>query len=125
MGKILIVGLGGFLGSALRYGLSGWIHKVLDNPWYPYGTLAVNMLGCLFIGLLGGLADSREFFRPETRLFLLIGFLGGFTTFSTFSYETLALLRDAGIIAAAGNMAVQVFLGLILAYSGYAVSQLL
>ena len=94
MRQIIIVGLGGFAGSILRYLVSGWVQRLADSALFPYGTLSVNVLGCLAIGLLGGWADNAELFSPSTRLFLLIGVLGGFTTFSTFGYETMALLRD-------------------------------
>lgn len=78
---VLLVGVGSFIGGVLRYGLSAWVYKVLDSPWFPYGTLAVNAAGCLVIGFLSGLAEARAAFTPETRLFLFVGILGGFTTF--------------------------------------------
>ena len=95
-----MVGLGGFVGAACRYLLSTWVQKSSGWISFPIGTLVVNVLGCLFIGFLGGLVISRELFSPTMRLFLLTGLLGGFTTFSTFSFETLMLLRDANIMVA-------------------------
>ncbi len=89
------VGIGGFIGSLFRFGVSGFVHRLLPFATFPYGTLAVNVSGCLVIGILGGLAESRQVISPELRLFLFLGVLGGFTTFSTFGYETIELLRDA------------------------------
>lgn len=101
MRNIVIVGLGGFAGSILRYRVSGWVQRLSGNPLFPYGTLGVNVLGCLAIGLLGGWVENAELLSPSTRLFLLLGVLGGFTTFSTFGYEAMALLRDSELAAAA------------------------
>ena len=108
----------------MRYLLQGWVHDLLRNPWFPYGTLAVNVIGCLLIGLLAGLVESRQMLSPEARGFLLIGILGGFTTFSTFSYETIALLRDGEAIAALANVGLQVGLGLAAVGAGYSLSRL-
>jgi len=81
MVAIILVGIGSFLGGALRYLVSVWVYRVLDSPWFPYGTLTVNVLGCLVIGFLAGLAESRAAFTSELRLFIFVGVLGGFTTF--------------------------------------------
>jgi CrcB protein len=110
--KLLIIGIGGFIGSVSRYLVGGWVHQLMNNPWFPFGTLAVNIIGCFLIGLLGGLSESRQVFSPETRLFLFIGVLGGFTTFSSFGYETFALARDGELLAAVININLQIFLGL-------------
>ena len=112
MRTILIIGLGGFAGSVLRYLAAGWVHRLSDNPFFPYGTLGVNVLGCLAIGLLGGWAENAELFSPTARAFLLIGLLGGFTTFSTFGYETMALLREKAVIPALLYVALHLLLGL-------------
>jgi CrcB protein len=95
LSQIALIGMGGFLGSISRFFLSGLVHRIIPHLSFPLGTLAVNVVGCFFIGLLYGLADTRQLFGDELRLFLVIGVFGGFTTFSTFGYETLALLRDA------------------------------
>ena len=92
--QILLVGAGGFVGSVLRYGLSGAVHRLLPFAAFPYGTLAVNVVGCLAIGLLAGWSEARQVIGPELRLFLFIGLLGGFTTFSTFGYETFEMARS-------------------------------
>lgn len=118
------VGAGGFLGSLVRYWLSGAVYALIPAPRLPWGTLAVNVLGCFAIGLLGGLAETRGVLTATGRLFLLIGVLGGFTTFSTFGYETLALLREQAVARAALNVALQVALSLTAAWGGLATSRL-
>lgn len=115
---ILLVGVGSFFGGVFRYGLSTWVHKLLDNAWFPYGTLAVNALGCLTLGFLAGLAEARAAFTPETRLFLFVGVLGGFTTFSSFALETFSLARDTQSLAALVNVGLQLFLGLLAVWLG-------
>jgi CrcB protein len=117
-----VVGSGGFLGALARYGLSGLVHRQMPLATFPYGTLGVNLLGCLLIGLIAGLAESRQLFGPEIRLFALIGVLGGFTTFSTFAYETFAMIRDDEYLRATVNAGVHVILGLALVWLGYALT---
>jgi CrcB protein len=117
--QIAIVGLGGFLGSALRFMISGWVHRAIPLSTFPYGTMVVNVTGCLLIGYLGGLVDFRQMLEPGQRLFLIIGVLGGFTTFSTFAFETMALARDAELFRAAVNILLQVILGCASALVGY------
>ena len=103
---ILLVGLGGFAGALARYAAGGCIlHQTLGAK-FPWSTFAVNVSGCLLMGLLSGLAERLDWFSPQTRLLLLTGLLGGFTTFSAFSLETVYLLRrgevwTAGLYAAA------------------------
>jgi CrcB protein len=121
---ITIVGLGGFVGSVLRYLVSGWVQKLSATPLFPYGTLGVNVIGCLAIGLLGGWADNAELFSPSARLFLLLGLLGGFTTFSTFGYETMALLRDKQLLAASTYVGLHLILGFAAVALGYGLSTL-
>jgi len=121
---ILLVGIGGFFGAVMRYLVAGWVQDGLRTLSLPYGTLTVNVVGCLLIGLLAGLSENRNFLGPETRALLLIGVLGGFTTFSTFSYETFQLLRDGESLAAFSNVGLQVVLGLAAVWAGYSASQL-
>ncbi len=80
------VGAGGFCGAVLRFTVGGLVHRALPSGAFPYGTLAVNLLGCFAIGLLFGIGEARQLFGPAFRSFVLIGLLGGFTTFSTFGY---------------------------------------
>ncbi|MGH9380205.1 MAG: fluoride efflux transporter CrcB [Thermoanaerobaculia bacterium] len=112
------VGLGGGCGAALRFLIGGWIHRWLPGSLFPWGTFAVNVLGCLLLGLLYGLAEGRGLFGPGARLFLFIGLLGGFTTFSTFAWESGSLLRDGELVWAFGNVAGQVLLGLLAVWLG-------
>ena len=92
-----MVGLGGFAGAVARYVLGGWVlHQTLGAK-FPWSTFAVNIVGCLIMGLLSGLAERLEWFTPQVRLLLLTGLLGGFTTFSAFGLETVHLLRRGEI----------------------------
>jgi len=106
------------IGGVLRYSLSTWVYRVLDNPWFPYGTLAVNGLGCLVIGFLASLAESRLDFTSEARLFIFVGIIGGFTTFSSFARETFSLARDTQSAAALLNIGLQLALGLMAVWVG-------
>src|SRR5918996_90890 len=110
MAHVLIVGIGGFIGSILRYWLSGLTHRWVQDA-FPAGTLLVNVLGCFALGLVMYLVEYREFFGAELRLFVTIGLLGGFTTFSTFGYETFALLRDSEHLQALASVAANVVIG--------------
>lgn len=116
------VGSGGFLGALARYGLSGLVQRHVSFTIFPYGTLVVNAVGCLVIGIVAGLAESRQLFGPVFRKFVLIGILGGFTTFSTFGYETFAMVRDGQHSRAAVNVGLNIVLGLALVWLGYALS---
>ena len=89
----LLVFAGGGIGAALRYWLSGVVHERFGSA-FPYGTLAVNILGCFVIGIVMASMQERFLAHPSLRVFLAIGILGGFTTFSSFSYETIAMLKD-------------------------------
>ena len=111
MRSILRVGAGSFIGGVFRYLLTNWTYKTLD-PSFPYGTLAVNVLGCLVIGFLAGLAESRGTFTIDARLFLFVGVIGGFTTFSAFAWETFALARNSQSITSLMNVCLQLGLGL-------------
>lgn len=117
---LLLVGAGGGLGSIARYLVGVAIHSGLAVSAFPLATLVVNLVGCVAIGLIGGLFEMRQAFGPEARLFLMVGVLGGFTTFSSFAYETLALARDAEFLRAAVNVLAQTALGLAGAWLGYA-----
>ena len=119
MGKILWVGFGGFFGSIGRYLLSGYIQHLMKGTGFPYGTLVVNLIGCLLIGFLSQWVGARGLLSPETRLFVFMGLLGGFTTFSTFSNETMNLWQAGESVAALSNVAVHVVLGLGAAWLGH------
>ena len=117
---MLWIGLGGFAGAILRYLVSGWAQQVSGSAGFPYGTLAVNALGCLAIGALSYLADARGLLSAEARLFLMVGVLGGFTTFSTFGNETMNLLRDGELLVASLNVTANVLLCLAAVWAGRA-----
>ena len=109
---LLMVGIGGFAGSVLRYLISGYIQQLTQSSSFSYGTLVVNIVGCLIIGILSQVAESYGLLTAETRALLITGFLGGFTTFSTFSNETLNLFRDSENLASLLNVGAHIFLGL-------------
>jgi CrcB protein len=118
----LLVGFGGFAGAVLRYAVGGFVHRQFPLTAFPSGTLCVNLVGCVLIGALAGLADSRQVFSPELRTFAFIGVLGGFTTFSTFGIETIALARDGDYLGAASNLGLHVFVGLGSCWLAYALT---
>ena len=121
---VLLVGIGGFFGAVMRYLVADWMQDLFRAFSLPYGTITVNIAGCLLIGLLAGLSENRNLLSQETRALLLIGVLGGFTTFSAFGYETVELLREGESVAAFSNVAIQVCLGLAAVWVGYSASQL-
>ena len=116
---IIAIGVGGACGSVLRYLIAGWAQQLSNTTTFPVGTLTVNIIGSLIIGILAGLSENAGVFGPVARAFLLIGLLGGFTTFSTFAYETTALTRDAQFFTAFLNVVLQVTTGLFAAWLGY------
>ena len=122
--EVALVGSGGFLGSVLRYALSGAVHRLLPFVAFPYGTLFVNVTGCLLIGLLGGMSASRMVLGPSLRLFLFLGILGGFTTFSTFGYETLALFRDGEALRGVMNVVLSLLLCLASVWLGWSIGEI-
>lgn len=123
MQQLLLVALGGALGSTARFLASGAAHRLFPGLAFPVGTLLVNVSGALLIGLIGGLAEGRQFLVPELRLFLLTGLLGGYTTFSAFAFESLGLGLDGAWLRFALNVAAQVVLGLGAAWAGYALGR--
>ena len=108
MSRILLVGIGGFVGSILRYLVGGYVQQLTKNFIFPYSTLAVNIVGCLLIGFLSQLAEARGIFTSESRALVFIGVLGGFTTFSTFSNETANLLIDGENFPALVNIGMHI-----------------
>jgi CrcB protein len=111
MYNLWLVGSGGFIGSVARYYLGGWVTQSTHVSRFPYGTLLVNVTGCFLIGLLAGGAEHAHWMKASTRLFLLTGFLGGFTTYSAFAYETFSLGRGHFLSAALANVVFQLILG--------------
>ena len=122
--NVLLVALGGSIGAVARYGLAGLVQR-FTTPYFPFGTFAVNMVGCLVFGILAGVAEHRFALGPQARAFLLIGILGGFTTFSSFSFETFQLLRDAEFMRASANAVGQVVVGLGAMWAGFVLARVL
>lgn len=119
MKTILLVALGGGIGAAVRYKLSGWVLHHTLNWQFPAGTFVVNITGCFVIGVLAGLAVKEDFFSPETRIFLFTGILGGFTTFSAFGLETFYLFRRGEFLIAGSNILLSLIVGFIVLWLGF------
>lgn len=117
MNKVLLVFIGGGIGSATRYGTT-----LLAGKWFgtgfPWGTLAVNLTGCFLIGIILGLAEKSSLVQPSTRLFFVTGFLGGLTTFSSYAMESIVAFRSSTFLAL-GNIAVNNLIGLALVAVGF------
>jgi len=120
---ILLVGSGGFIGSVFRY----YISKLIQDSYasFPAGTLSVNVIGSLIIGFLIGLALKNPSFSVEWRLILMVGFCGGFTTFSTFTSENLKLMQDGQFFFLCLYTGLSIFLGFLAVYLGYVFSKLI
>jgi CrcB protein len=108
----LVVALGGALGSVLRYKVGGLVMQQAGAAHFPYGTFTVNVAGCLIAGLLAGLGEHFSYLTADVRLFLFTGFLGGFTTFSAFGVETIALIGRGELALAATYVLLSVACGL-------------
>ena len=115
----LIVGAGGFIGSGLRYVTTVSVQRLFPDSLFPYGTFTVNIIGCLLIGYLAEIILAKPLLDPSVRLFVVAGLLGGFTTFSAFSYENLYLLQQARPGLALINVLSQVIIGVLAAWAGF------
>jgi len=122
--RILVVGLAGLAGTLCRYWLSGAVARRYGEA-FPFGTLAVNLLGCFAAGLLFHLMQERQAFGETARAAVFVGLLGGFTTFSSYGLQTFALLREGRVGFAALNVFASNLLGLMLVFVGYAAGKLL
>jgi CrcB protein len=120
--ELLIVAAGGGLGSIGRYLLSGLVLHRTVNWEFPLGTFLVNVLGCLFVGVLAGLAVKHDLLSADARLFLFTGIAGGFTTFSAFGLETFYLLRKGEIGIAAAFVLLSVGVGMLTLWAGFVAS---
>lgn len=118
MQGILLVGAGGFLGAIARYKLGGLVLHMSAQERFPLSTFAVNVVGCLVVGLLAGMAERYDLFGPEARLFLFTGLLGGFTTFSAFGLEAVYLVRRGELLVAALYAGGSVVLGIAAVWLG-------
>ena len=115
--KILYLGIFGGLGCVTRYMVSGWFYNLAGKA-LPYGTLAVNVIGSLLLGLIMEGSLRSTLLSPELRFGVTVGFLGGFTTFSTFSYETVRLLEEGSLLAAGANVFLNVTVCIVAALLG-------
>ncbi len=121
----LLVFIGAGLGGLMRFLTSTAVQKACNGWVFPLGTFVVNISGCLVIGFLAQLAESKNLLQPEYRAFFLIGILGGYTTFSSFGYETLQLIRSGEFLYATANAVLQVVLGLFFVWLGTILARLL
>ena len=122
MKSVLLVGCGGFVGAVLRYWVAGAANQLGKSLSIPIGTLTVNIIGCALVGLLGGLAERSGGFSDTARMVLVVGLLGGFTTYSAFGVEAVTLLRERTIGMALLHIALHLFLGLGAVYAAYILS---
>ena len=122
MARWFFVGLGGFVGTLARYWLSGVIARRYGET-FPFGTLAVNALGCFIIGFLFYFFYDRSLAEPTPRTVVFIGLLGGFTTFSSYGLQTFTLLRDGEVLLALANVAASNILCLVLVWLGYTLAK--
>lgn len=121
--EMVVVGLGGFIGAVLRYGVTRWVQRLAAGG-FPYGTFLVNVAGCLVIGVVFALVETRPQISANVRLFLTVGLLGSFTTFSTFGYETFELLRNGFWGLATANVVGSAALGLCAVVAGRFIGRL-
>ena len=124
MKVILFIALGGSLGAICRWGLASWMdHWRGDSTAFPLGIFVTNALGCFLFGLLFGLGENRGWMTDHLRIMIFTGFLGSFTTFSTFSWDTMELIRSGQIGLACLNVLLSVALGLLAVSGGYALGR--
>jgi len=122
--RLIIIGAGGFLGAVARYLVSGWV-SALDGSLFPLGTLAVNLIGSFLLGFFYVLTTGKLALDPYWRLIIAVGFLGAFTTFSTFSYETVKLMESGAFGMALANITVSLIGGITAVYLGIILARLL
>ena len=121
---ILVVGTGGFLGTVSRFLMSRYISANYPSS-FPFGTFTVNIIGCLLIGIIYGIAEKSVFMSSEWRLFLTVGFCGGFTTFSAFAAENMAMLRDSEFFHFFLYTGSSIFIGLLATFAGIMLTKIL
>lgn len=124
MQKLLLIAVAGGFGALSRYGLAGLVQRWSDST-FPWGTATVNIVGCFLFGLLWVVMEERFSLTPETRVVVLTGFMGAFTTFSTYMFETQQLLEDSQYLAAIGNLGFQNLVGLAAVVAGLTIGKLI
>ena len=122
MNKLALIALGGAFGSVMRYLVAGWMQRLMENP-FPIGTLAVNLTGCLCIGALAAVFAGPHTWREEYRFALMVGVLGGYTTFSTFGLETFEFINDGQWRHAMLNVLLSNVSCLIAVWAGYRITE--
>jgi CrcB protein len=121
--KLVLLCVAGAAGTLARFFLAGIVQRL--HPYdFPWGTLAVNALGCLLFGIVWALAEGRGVISPQTRAIILVGFMGAFTTFSTFAFETSQLMHRGEMLAAGGNLLLSNVLCIALVFAGIALGRL-
>lgn len=124
MTRLFLVGLGGFVGTLGRYWLSGFVARRYGET-FPFGTLVVNALGCFLMGFLFHFFYERTLTTPTSRTVILIGLVGGFTTFSSYGLQTFTLLKDGEVLLALANIAASNVLCLVLVWLGYVLARVI
>ncbi len=119
MKPYLLAGVGAFFGAMGRLGLGGMVLRMMPNSHFPWGTLTVNLLGCLLIGLVAGFAERTAALNADMRVLLITGVLGGFTTFSAFGLESLTLIKRGDWVPFLGYAIGSVTLGVLLVWAGW------
>ncbi|MFW6372025.1 MAG: fluoride efflux transporter CrcB [Bacteroidota bacterium] len=114
---ILLVGSGGFIGSVMRYLVQHYVEKGLSST-FPWGTMIANIAGSLIIGIIFALAEKGNLINAEWRMFLAVGFCGGFTTFSAFAYNNLTMIKENNFMSLLINVGGNLFLGIMAVYVG-------
>lgn len=122
--ELLLIAIAGALGTLSRYGGMGLVQRIAGAS-FPWGTLVVNATGCLLFGIVWTLAEERLLIRGQTRFIILTGFMGAFTTFSTFAFETSQLIRDSQWLLATANLLAQNVLGMVCLLAGFAIARLI
>lgn len=122
--NILLIGLGGGIGSVARYLCQKWFAENIQHP-FPWGTFVVNVIGCFLIGLIYAISEKTTFFSPQTRLLLITGLCGGFTTFSAFAFENMSFLRSGDTLYFLIYTIASVLLGIIAVFAGIGLIKLL
>jgi len=122
--KIIAVAVGGSIGATARYLVSVWAAERFGAD-FPYGTLIVNVVGCFIIGIFMTVTTERFIVNPYWRLLITVGFVGGLTTFSSFSYETFRVLEDSNMIMALYNIGLNLLLGFVATWIGIGVARLI